>query len=52
MSKSFLLTYEKENQHEYGWFNTEDELKDFVSEIGVTVHDALEVNGYHETSID
>lgn len=47
MDRNFLLTYiTKEKRLEYGWFESEDELQDFIEENEddiLEINDAIEV---------
>lgn len=49
--KNFLLTWEDNKGLEhYGWYESEDEMKDFVESNDIKVFDALEI--YNSREID
>jgi len=44
MDKNYLLTYQKGNCQSYAWFDTEEELDDFVDKYDVYVIEIFKIN--------
>lgn len=53
MSRNYLLTYLKDKIHQYEWFETEEEMQDFVDTTDIDeILDSLEVSGIREIEIE
>lgn len=49
MDKQYLLTYVTNGKHHYEWFETEDEMRDFVDATQIDeIQDALFIKGAEE----
>lgn len=53
MNKNYLLTYLKANSHQYEWFETEEEMLEFVdTHDSIEVLDSLELFNVREIDIE
>lgn len=53
MDKRILLTYRCENRFYFEWFETEDELHDFIARKDISeIYDAVECSGVRDIEVN